>query len=79
MDQHASLTIDAFRTTLTLVDGGRTNRHNILGDDDGDWNNNPTVYFRNAADRKLAALGHTRTGEWTYNASRDTHIATITN
>lgn len=74
----ASLTIDAWRTTLAIPTDDQKQRHNIIGcDDDGDWHNNHINYFRNAADRQLTEAGYQRTGDWTYNPGRDTHTAPI--
>lgn len=76
----ATLTIDAFRTTLTFTaDGQPGERHNILGTvADGDWNIDHIAYLRNAADRQLAALGYIRTGKWEHHRHRDVHTADIT-
>lgn len=75
----ATLTIDAFRTTLTVTaDGQPGERHNILGTAaDGDWDANHIAYFRNAADRHLGAAGYIRTCEWTHHRDRDVHTAPI--
>lgn len=81
MPTTATLTIDAFRTTLALTVGGqKPQRHNLLGDDsrDGDWNRNPVAFFRSAADRRLTELGYTRTAGWEYHSGRDMHTVPIT-
>lgn len=73
----AALTIDHFRTTLTLSDGqpGPGVRLNVLGE--GEWQTDCVTYFRTAADRLIATHGYERAGDWSYDASRDTHTATI--
>ncbi|MEV0214397.1 hypothetical protein [Micromonospora sp. NPDC050695] len=73
----ATLTIDHFRTTLTLSDGqpGPGVRLNVLGE--GDWETDFVSYFRAAADRLITTHGYVRADEWSYNASRDMHTAAI--
>ncbi len=73
----ATLTVDHFRTTLTLSDGqpGPGVRLNVLGE--GDWETDCVPYFRTAADRLLTAHGYQRDGDWSYDASRDAHTAAI--
>lgn len=73
----ASLTIDHFRTTLTLSDGqpGPGVRLNVFGE--GEWDTDYVSYFRTAADRLLTEHGYTRAGDWTYAPSRDLHTAPI--
>lgn len=82
MPTTATLTIDAFRTTLTITDpttaSDRT-RFDIFGENsDGDWDRDPTGFFRTAADRRLDAAGWTRAGAWAYDTARDVHTAPLT-
>lgn len=58
----ATLTIEDFRTTLTVDrDGQRIERINVFGENsDGDWDRNPVGFFRNAADRILRLDGYER-------------------
>jgi hypothetical protein len=77
----ATLVIGAFKTDLALTPtdwrpGQNRERINVLGDGDG-WDKDATAYFRRAADAELARRGYTRTGDWTYNADKDTHVAAI--
>lgn len=73
----ATLTIDAFRTTLALSDArpGPDVRLNVLGE--GEWEKDCVPYFRAAADRLLTTHGYQRGGGWSYDSSRDAHTAPI--
>ncbi|PZG16483.1 hypothetical protein C1I95_17405 [Micromonospora craterilacus] len=79
----AALTIAAFQSTLLLTPDGwqpgqRRDCHNILrAPEDGDWDTDHVACLRNAADRKLHALGYTRAAGWEYHASNDVHTAPI--
>jgi hypothetical protein len=75
----ATLVIGAFKTDLALTatdwrPGQDRERINVLGDG---WDKDYVTFFRNAADNELTRRDYTRTGDWTYNADKDVHVAAI--